>query len=357
MKLIKIENILTVDKFPVHQLNQHNAFPDSIKVNNTVFLVFRSASKHTPETASKIIVASTKNYKEWQTVKEFISPDQDYRDPKIIYYRGKLHLYWGVVTAKHRLFLPIGILHSAMDTNGNWSDPEFVYRNKYLLSRVRRISGEIFMCVYKWDSLHPFKSESRIISSSDGVNWNENTKFGSHVEEGTESDCIEVNGRLLWIIRKDFANYSDPGSTIVLIHKNRGVVKKVFNKSKYDAPLLFTNGERVYLLSREHLANSGIYYRWNLLLSKKIRNIGSYLLYWLNNKSTALWEIELVNLSVSKILGFHSTGDTGYCGVIVSKKSLNVFNYSSSIEKQQINCRSGQNKPTSIYRYELQIYK
>jgi len=355
--LLSIENIIFSNKFPNNLLDKHNAFPDCIRFKNKVYLSFRSAPYHQPNNKSIIIVVSSIDENKWSLEKIFKIPNFDVRDPKLVVYKNTLHLYFAVVKPfKHRKH-PVGIYHTKLLKDNRWTQPKKIYKNEYLPSRVRVINDSLYMCVYKWSTKNPFNSESRIIVSADGIKWGENTPFGILVNEGTEADfIITKSNKLLWVIRNDFSKKKGAGSIICLI-KPDGTLFKIKNDArKFDSPLLFKSNGQIFLIARSQISFKGKYNIFQPSFPKILKNIINHSVYWFTKKSTAIWGFDEKKLLFSKQLDLPSCGDTGYCSIIIeSEKSFVIYNYSSPLNLKKLSWRKGQNLPTSIYKYMINL--
>ena len=355
--LLSTEDILSSCGFPKDVVKKHNAFPDCVEFQNKTYLTFRSAPYHQPNSESTIIVVSSTDGSKWSLEKTFKILNFDVRDPKFAVYENTLHLYFGIVKpikyGKH----PLAITHTELLEDNTWREPQQIYKKGYLHARVHMLNDILYMCVYKWNTNRPFLSESRILTSTDGINWSENTPYGSLVKEGTEADCIITNDKeLLWIIRHDFSKIADTGSSIYLVNADGAISKCIEDKRKFDSPLLFQKYGQLFLIARSQMNFKGKYNIGSPRIPKMVKNIINPSVYWLTKKGTSIWEIDEKSLSISKQIDLPSHGDTGYCSIIArAENSLEIYNYSSLINSKTVSWRKGQGSPTTIYKYTLNL--
>jgi len=357
IKIRSVEDLFTSSKFPTDVLQRHNAFPDAIFFDGKEYVAFRSAKNHYPTRSSTIVIISRKNNSAWMVELTIQIPRTDVRDPRFLVVNGHLNLYFGTVHANRYAFRLLSTYVVLTTGDEQWTKPIRVYKPGYIHSRVRKIGHIYYMCVYSQRMRPPFHSVCRIVTSTDGLLWNEKSLFGELVEEGTESDCIVIGkNKLLWIIRNDFGLNHKAGSYIKIIQRNGTVLSCRYDKRKYDAPLLLSIQEDIYLLSRSQESFHGNYNTGIPLLPKAILNSLYLVLYWLTPKTTSLWKIDIESLEIIKCLDLPSQGDTGYCSFVENKNGEKyIYNYSSDLSKHPTSWRRGQTKPTSIYKYLLEV--
>jgi len=355
--LLSTEDLLLSSGFPQGIVKKHNAFPDCVEFHNKTYLAFRSAPYHQPNNESTIIIVSSVDGSKWSLEKIFAVKDLDVRDPKFIVYKGALHLYFGLVKPNKYGKHSIGISHTILLENNTWSEPQQVYKNGYLHARIRVLNDILYMCIYKWNTINPFTSESRIVISNDGENWSENTPYGKLIQEGTEADCIITeNQELLWIIRHDFSKKYHVGSSIYLINLDGIILKSKSDMRKFDSPLLFKNRSQLFVIARSQASYKGNYDIGPTLTPKILKNIINPTVYWLTKKGTSIWKVDERSLSITKQIDLPSQGDTGYCAIVLQlENSITIYNYSSPIDSKVASWRKSQGLPTTILKYIIRI--
>ena len=127
----------------------------------------------------------------------------------------------------------------------------------------------------------------------------------------------------------------------------------VADPRKYESPLLFRNGEDVWLIGRRNVTPSGEFdvAEGETLAERAGRNLVTYSG---KPKRCALWSVDPVGLEVTHVLDLPSRGDTCFPAIVrQSQNSVLVYNYTSPIDQEDISWIAGQGGPTLIYRVLL----
>jgi len=350
MELITTANLFETPNFDLKKLEKHNAFPSIVVFNNHKYLAFRSAPHHRDSRKSKIVIYSRENL-HWNWEKEFTVRGYDCRDPKLVVFDNKLHLYFSLAKANKYSFVPMGVWKSTLSSAG-WTKPREVYPKNYFLSQLRVIENTLFFCLYLRSNSQPKKYHIRVDKLSRGIFLK--PAFKKLNEEGSECDLFPVEkNRFLLIIRLDHSDEANFGSKVLLINSNGEIIRRTVDRRKFDAPLLFRYQKKYYFLSRQQKAFGGDYHWRSVFLPKSIKHLLLQIAYWLTKKGTAIWHIDPTDLTIHKTLELPSQGDTGYCSVIRQKNYLEIYNYSSKLENIPQSWRRSQTQPTQIYRYEV----
>ena len=123
---------------------------------------------------------------------------------------------------------------------------------------------------------------------------------------------------------------------------------------RYDSPLVFSHGGRIWLMGRRNLTETGAYDLQMTDLSYTQQYLQYQIAYWNAPKRCALWEIDATTLAVEWVLDLPSRGDTCFVSVLPEADgSYSVYNYSSDPEGPDLSWLDGQNGVTRIYRQQL----
>ena len=125
---------------------------------------------------------------------------------------------------------------------------------------------------------------------------------------------------------------------------------------KYDSPLLFRHGERVYLIGRRNMNETGHYAEPSDETDPVVQRIANLAAYWTIPKRCALWRVKPDTLTVEWVLDFPTSGDTCFASVVPDgDKQFIVYDYRSVTDDHGIDWVTGQLGPTEIYRVILNV--
>ncbi len=80
----------------VYSDGQHNAFTGMAQLDDRTFICFRSAENHLTAGGGIRVIASN-DMERWETAHSVSEPTHDYRDPKLVLFRGELRTYFAAL--------------------------------------------------------------------------------------------------------------------------------------------------------------------------------------------------------------------------------------------------------------------
>ena len=126
------------------------------------------------------------------------------------------------------------------------------------------------------------------------------------------------------------------------------------DRRKYDSPLLFREGEDLWLIGRRNVTDDGFYDLDRTDLEPADRYLNYQFAYWNEPKRCALWSVDPDSLLVTWVLDLPSRGDTCFPEALpLGEARWDVWNYSSDVEGPDHAWQDGQVRPTHIYRMTL----
>ena len=203
--------------------------------------------------------------------------------------------------------------------------------------------------------------EVALLVSDDGENWAPHDAAIPFVQSGGGSETdfdFDPHGDLYGIVRNEAGDETGWGSKVC--HAAAASLSKwdcKHDSKKYDSPLVFARGERILLIGRRNVTETGNYEQnpgspWNV-----IETLSNLAKYSLAPKRCALWQIDRATLSVRFIVDLPGHGDTCFASVLDDPSDphkLTVYNYSSPLEGDpSIDWATGQMGETRIYRVDL----
>ena len=125
---------------------------------------------------------------------------------------------------------------------------------------------------------------------------------------------------------------------------------------KYDSPLVFEHGGRIWLIGRRNLTDTGAYDLEMRDLDHSAQSLAYQAAYWNEPKRCSLWEVDARALTVSHVLDLPSRGDTCFASILpLGGDRYEVWNYSSPVDGPDVSWVEGQTGETFIYKQTLVI--
>lgn len=182
--------------------DDHSAFTSLCEFNDTLFLAFREAPVHNPESKNdygKLKIIKILNSVSIDTL-EFKSDTIDLRDPFLLRLGNSLRLYTLYLQRKkpndgNRYS---GTMYADY-LNGEWQQLkkiELPADTTYILWKVRNFNGTFYSIGYN------MRHRPIVFRSEDGISWQ---KYKALSDQGiyTEGDLIENNGILYYLLRNE----------------------------------------------------------------------------------------------------------------------------------------------------------
>jgi len=178
---------------------KHNAFTALIQWKESYWLAFRKAPSHAYGEADIIVMNST-DTKNWKTVLTLnILPDD--RDPQFVATKDRLFLYTPcLLRSKCTSFV------SHTDDGKNWSKPQKVYEERYILWKPIVHEGTF------WATAH-HKAEGKdggkirdvhLIRSKDGIEWEKVSTIRAGNWESETTIHFQPSGEIIAFLRQKY---------------------------------------------------------------------------------------------------------------------------------------------------------
>lgn len=338
---------------------------DVIEHEGRYYFAFRTAPSHFASPDTVLYIVSSTDQESW-TLEAKFAMGTDLREPRFLSFDGKLFFYFTVLGADPLKFEPQGVRMSRYEGPGKWADPVTVFDPGFLLWRSRTIDGKPYLVGYVGgENIYEMDGEPLMVqwlTTKDGATF-EPVIPGQPVVEtggGSETDFTFLkDGSLVAVTRNEAGDETGWGSKICRAEaKDLGKWTCKPDPKKYDSPIVFREGDRVFLIGRRQVTESGNYDLMMRELSQK-EQTGKYQVeYSFTPKRCALWEVDPEKLEVSFVVDLPSHGDTCFPGVIPhGEGNYSVYNYTSPLDAlaDDYIWIKGQGLPTHIYRIGLTI--
>jgi hypothetical protein len=358
--VLEVEKVVPSEGLPseVHPQTSNNNL-DIVDHEGRLYMAFRTAPSHFASADTVLYVVSTEDERTWRYETQF-AMDTDLREPRFLSFGGQLHLYFAVLGSDPTKFEPQGMRHTRMLGPGSWSEPEPFYDPGFIVWRTRVERGVPYMIAYEggenlYEPGQVPELQVHLLTTDDGVEWVPVTpgQPAVYVGGGSETDfVIRDDGSLVAVIRSEVGDELGWGSKVCRAPAGRlGEWECVGDKRKYDSPLMFRDGDDVYLIGRRNVTETGNYDLEMRDLPESEQTLAYLTDYWDHPKRCALWRVDQDALAVSFVLDLPSRGDTCFPGLVSRGEGRYlVYNYSSDVEGTDWNWLQGQVRPTYIYR-------
>jgi len=165
------------------------------------------------------------------------------------------------------------------------------------------------------------------------------------------------DGSLIAVMRNEAGDETGWGSKICRAEAGAlGDWSCVGDKKKYDSPLLFRDGDAVWLVGRRHLTETGNYDLDRDELSHEEQTLLYEIEYSLERKRCSLWRVDPETLDVAFEFDLPSKGDTCFASMLPGSSPgvVTVYNYSNPLDTEgDPSWLVGQGQPTIIYRADV----
>lgn len=327
-----------------------------------LFLAFRSGPSHFASPEVVMWVVSTTDEQSWRFEGRF-AMDTDIREPQLVSYNGELRLYMAFLGDNALAFEPRGTVHSLYEEPGAWAEPVPWPDPTFIPWRIKEIEGALHMIGYSGGgNIYEPGGEPiqiRWLTSTDGETWSAAVPGQEIVQTGggSETDFVFLDsGDLVAVTRNEAGDELGFGSKICRAPaSDLGAWDCVGDSRKYDSPLLFRNGEDVWLVARRNVTEDGFYDLHRDDLEPVDQYYAYQIAYWNEPKRCALWRVDPDALEVAWVLDLPSRGDTCFPETVEADGGLLLYNYSSDPEGPDLSWIEGQTQPTSIYRMLLAL--
>jgi len=326
-----------------------------------LFLAFRTAPTHFASEETELYVVSSVDEEDWRFEGRFWL-GTDLREPQLVSWEGTLHLFFAVLGTDPLAFEPGGSRHAIWRGPGDWTAPEVVFDVDFIPWRIKPIDGRLSLVGYTGGAMvyDPESDEAIEVfwrASDDGLSWEAAHAGAEVVHRGGASETdlvVREDGSVVAVMRNEAGDEDGFGSKICRAEPDApGDWRCEPDPRKYDSPLLFSAEDRVWLVARRNLTESGHYDLQMDHLDHRTQFFTYQIDYWQQPKRCALWEVDPEALSVSWVLDLPSRGDTCFPELVERDGERILYNYSSDPDGADLSWLDGQMAPTMIYRQTL----
>jgi hypothetical protein len=324
------------------------------------YLAWRTAPTHFASDAARLNVVSSGDRGRSWTHETTVSLGRDVREPRFLSWNGQLFLYFFTLGTTWYRFQPDRV-HLTEHTGSGWTAPDAISEAGVVEWRPRLLDGRPVMSVYLGAdttySTHPEPTRVELWTTDDGRAWRplDPEHPVAHVG-GTETDIVEApNGGWVAVTRmegphgwgSDICRVSEPGTRNWRARRY---------PNKLDSPLLFRDGDDVFLIARRQVAFGGRYDLGWHTPDAPARTRCYQLIYWATPKRTTLWHIDTESLELTKVRDLPGRGDCCFPAIVrTSEGRYTTYDYSSPINRPNRPWFLGQLAPTTIYEIDLII--
>ncbi len=326
---------------------------DLIKVGDSIFMGFRTAPTHFASPNAKLyVVRSDDEGKTWEE-ELYIEIGRDLREPRFLYFQNKLFLYFYTGGTHPLKFEPERIHFCLRQEKGQWTKPQPIYEEGYVVWRLRTFGDKAYMSVYYGKDIYGKgnRGDVRLLVSTDGIHWNPISPNPQIDLVGAEEAefVFDENGGIVAIVRLEVGG----GGLICKSPPKRiDCWECKFTPYKVDSSLMFTHNGRYFVIGRRNIAGRSA--RGSDLFPEGIRNAWSMLFYSLTRKRTCIYEINPENLELYPLIDLPSKGDTAFAGIVpISEDKYFLVNYSSSLNGPDLPWIWGQLLGSQLYGFIL----
>jgi hypothetical protein len=326
------------------------------------YLAFRTAPDHFPSGESVVHIVCSDDERAWRAVGSFHT-GMDLREPRLLSYRGRLHLYLTELAPRALTFEPRRVLRATLSDDGttNLVDAGLAGHVVWRL----RVHGDVaYMTSYTggqhlYSPLGHSELSVHLMRSDDGIAWRPVAEQGVvYSGGGSEADfAIEPGGTFHALVRNERGDAHGFGSLLCT-----GSLPRLHHwdcepdPRKLDSPAVFVVEGTTYAIGRRHVTDTGHFDVSHGPL--EFRRLANQLEYITQPKRCSLWRFEPgAKPTLAFVLDLPSRGDTCYASVQPSARSdeFVVYDYSSPIDGPDMPWSVGQREPTRIYRHVVRF--
>ena len=194
---------------------EHNAFTDLVQFNDRWFCVCRESSGHTANDGALRVIVSDDGER-WESAGLITSPDSDLRDAKITVTPDEKLMLCGVESLHDKSKHSHQSLSWFSNDGSQWSDKHAIADVDYWLWRVTWHKGTAYGMAYSVGAGEGGKSEIRLYSSTDGMQFDCLVDRVLDVGYPNESSIIFSGDTAYCLLRRDGQPlHSDPKSALL----------------------------------------------------------------------------------------------------------------------------------------------
>ena len=362
------EQVVPAPGLPVQTQASNNNL-DVIRFDGDVYLAFRTAPSHFASEHTELHILKSEDEQTW-THERTLHEGTDLREPRFLALGDRLLLYYAVLGTSSVDFEPAGSKVAIRGVDGRWASSVPAFEGDFIPWRTRTVDGRPLIIGYTGGAgvydqggdsgaeAYP-ELEVHWLTTTDGTDGAPFAGSSSvvHVGGGSETDlAFAPDGRVVAVMRNEAGDRDGFGSKICTAPPDApGHWDCTADPRKYDSPLVFAHGGRIWLIGRRNLTDDGHYDLGQDDLSHAEQALAYQAAYWNEAKRCSLWEVDPDTRSVSFVLDLASKGDTCFASLLpLTDDSYAVYNYSSPVEgADEPTWLEGQLGETVIYRQVL----
>jgi len=342
---------------------------DIVQHDDRLFFAWRTAPSHFADSEVHLNVLSRAPGGDWE-FETTIHMGTDLREPRFLSWNAQLFLYFAVLGDNPSQFTPGQARWTQRNGLGDWTPHAELFQEGFIPWRTKVVDGVPYMLgyvggenIYDLDSEEdPDPVEVHFLTTTDGLLWRgvDPASPVVHTGGGSETDfAILSDGTLIAVMRNELGDASGFGSKVCRATSGAyGTWACVSDVRKYDSPLVFSWSDRVFLLARRNVTETGAYDLGLGGLPMREQYFEYQTDYWGHPKRCALWEVDPESLLVTHLWDLPSAGDTCFPGLVPfgEEDAFLVYNYSSPIDGDlDISWLQGQTNPTNIYSHLIRF--
>jgi len=337
--------------------------------DGAVFLAIRTAPTHFASADTRLLVARSDDGEATWEVEAEVHLGTDLREPRLLSWQGRLFLYFAVLGDNPADFEPQGSRVMVREPDGTWSAPAEIFDRDFIPWRVRVVDGRPTLTgytgggtIYDADTGGDAEPDIEIqwLQSEDGLDWGPVVPGQPTILRGGGSEAdlaVLPSGAALAVVRNEDGDADGWGSKICRAEAHAlGDWRCAADPRKYDSPLVFQSGGRVWLIGRRTLGNDGAYDLGLRELPHREQTLRYQIAYWNDPKRCSLWEVDPQALSVAFVGDLPSAGDTCFASVLPRGDGrFMVYNYTSPLDGTDPSWLDAQLGPTEIIRHAITL--
>ena len=346
---------------------------DIIEHDGAFFLAWRTAPSHFASAETELHIVRSTDQQTW-THEATLTMGTDLREPRFLSFDGELLLYFAALGDSATDFEPGQTWHVTRGEGGVWGAPVLSFDDGFIPWRIYggeddAWDGATVMVGYVGgDDIYDFgdtgaytpQVEVKLLTTTDGRTWSALVpgKEVVHTGGGSETAIARLeDGSLVAVMRNEAGDEDGWGSKVCTA--SAGALADWTcspDPKKYDSPLVFRHGGRVWLVGRRNLNDTGHYDLEYDHLDARAATLQYQVDYWNHPKRCSLWEVHADTRSVEFVLDLPSRGDTCFASALpAGGDDWTVYNYSSPVDGPDLNWVDGQLGETRIYKQTLTL--
>jgi hypothetical protein len=333
-----------------------------VRHDDRLFLAWRTAPSHFASPDTMMYVVSSADAGATWDFETAIALGTDVREPQLVSFDGTLRLFFATLGKDATDFTPQGARVSVRQDQGRWTEPVPAFDDAdFMPWRMKILDGKPSMLGYTGGAnIYDADGEPIVIhwrTSTDGEKWSEYVPGHDVVLSGggSETDlAFLADGSIVAVVRNEAGDSDGFGSKICTAPADDlGTWTCATDVRKFDSPLVFRKGNDVWLVARRNVTDTGAYdlQGGGDMAAQYYRNSIDY---WQRPKRCSLWKVDPDTRTVAFVQDLPGRGDTCFPDAVDNEDgSIELFNYTSPLDGDDLSWIAGQEGLTSIYRVHV----